>query len=32
MTARIAVDRDKVAEFCRRHHVKTLALQFQGIR
>ena len=26
MTARIAVDREKIAEFCRRHHIRRLAL------
>ena len=26
MTARIAVDREKIAEFCRRHHIRSLAL------
>lgn len=26
MTARLAIDRAKVAEFCRRHHIRKLAL------
>ena len=26
MTARIAVDREKIADFCRRHHIRKLAL------
>ncbi len=26
MTARIAIDRDTIVEFCRRHHIRKLAL------
>ncbi len=26
MTARINIDHDKIAEFCRRHHIRRLAL------
>ncbi len=26
MTARIAIDREKIADFCRRHHIRKLSL------
>ena len=26
MSARISIDREKIAEFCRRHHIRRLAL------